>query len=64
VAFDLQGSGPADIYTGGQHVSATWDLTTPDQPLTFTAKDGSRMLLPHGLTWIHLVDPDTQVTVS
>jgi hypothetical protein len=62
VAFDLQGTGPADIYTGGQHFSATWDLTTVDQPLRLLAADGSPMLLPRGLTWIHLVDPDTPVT--
>jgi DUF3048 family protein len=64
VAFDLQGTGPADIYTGGQHFSATWDLTSPTQPLRFVGPDGQPMLLPHGLTWIHLVDPDTRVTGS
>ena len=64
VAFDLQGAGPADIYTGGQHYSATWDLTVPTQPLKFVGTDGKEVLLPRGLTWIHLVDPQTPVTAS
>jgi Protein of unknown function (DUF3048) C-terminal domain/Protein of unknown function (DUF3048) N-terminal domain len=64
VAFDLQGAGPADIYTGGQHYSATWDLTVPTQPLKFVGTDGKEVLLPRGLTWIHLVDPQTQVSAS
>ena len=64
VVFDLQGTGPADIYTGGQHFSATWDLTSPTQPLRFVGPDGQPMLLPHGLTWIHLVDPETRVSGS
>ncbi len=64
LAFDLQGAGPADIYTGGQHYSATWDLTVPTQPLKFVGTDGKEILLPRGLTWIHLVDPETQVSGS
>jgi len=64
VAFDLQGAGPADIYAGGQHYGATWDLTVPTQPLKFVSTDGKEVLLPCGLTWIHLVDPETEVTGS
>jgi DUF3048 family protein len=64
VAFDLQGRGPADLYTGGQHYSATWDLSNPTQPLAFTGQDGKPILLPHGLTWIHLVDPQMPVTAG
>jgi hypothetical protein len=64
VAFDLQGAGPADIYTGGQHYSGTWDLTVPTQPLKFVGTDGKEILLPRGLTWIHLVDPDAPVTTG
>ena len=64
VAFDLQGTGPADIYTGGQHYRATWDLTRPREPLTFRDRDGKPILLPHGLTWIHLVDPDLTVRAA
>ena len=64
MAFDLQGAGPADIYAGGQHYGATWDLTVPTQPLKFVGTDGKEVLLPCGLTWIHLVDPETEVTGS
>ena len=59
IDFDLQGSGPADVYTRGKHFSATWDLS--GGPLKLTAKGGGQLQLPSGLTWIHLVDPGLQV---
>jgi len=64
LALDPHGAGPADIYTGGQHYGATWDLTVPTQPLKFVGTDGEEVLLPRGLTWIHRVDPQTQVAAG
>ena len=64
VDFDLQGTGPADVFTHGHRYSATWDLTKPELPLKIVGADGKVMHLPAGLTWIHLVDPGTPVTVS
>ncbi len=60
VDFDLQGSGPADVYSRGGHRAATWDLSRPDQPLRLLGADGAELALPAGLTWIHLVDPGTR----
>jgi hypothetical protein len=60
IDFDFQGSGPAEVYTRGKHYAATWDLSSG--PLRLLAKSGGQALtLPQGLTWVHLVDPDTQV---
>lgn len=64
IDFDLQGTGPADVYTRGQHFSATWDLTQPAQPLKLLGPGGAPLSLPQGLTWIDLVDPETQVASS
>ena len=64
VDFDLQGTGPADVFTGGHHYPATWDLSNPELPLKIVGADGKVMHLPAGLTWFHLVDPGTPVTAS
>ena len=64
VDFDLQGTGPADVFTQGHRYTATWDLTNAELPLKILGSDGKVMHLPAGLTWIHLVDPGTPITVS
>ncbi len=64
VDFDLQGSGPADVFSKGHRYTATWDLTNAELPLKIVGSDGKVMHLPSGLTWIHLVDPGTAITVS
>lgn len=64
VDFDLQGTGSADVFTQGKHFTAKWDLTNPELPLKIESADGKVMQLPAGLTWIHLVDPGTPVSIS
>jgi Protein of unknown function (DUF3048) N-terminal domain/Protein of unknown function (DUF3048) C-terminal domain len=64
VDFDLQGTGPADVFTQGHHFPAKWDLTNPELPLRILGADGKPMHLPTGLTWIHLVDPGTPISIS
>jgi hypothetical protein len=63
VDFDLQGTGPADLFTGGRQYTVTWDLSNPAQPLRFML-GGKLTPLPKGLTWIHLVDPGTSITTG
>lgn len=64
VDFDLQGSGPADVFSQGHRYPATWNLTNPDLPLRIRGADGKDLPLPAGLTWIHLVDPGTPIAAS
>jgi len=64
IDFDLQGTGPAEVYTRGMHFTATWDLSTPDRPLRLTGADGKDLALPAGLTWVNLVDPGTKPATS
>lgn len=64
VDFDLQGSGPADVFSQGHRYTATWNLANPDLPLRILGADGKVLPLPAGLTWIHLVDPGTPIAAS
>ena len=64
IDFDLQGTGRADVYTRGQHFAASWSLPDPNQPLHLLGADGRDLVLPAGLTWVHLVDPDMPVNAS
>jgi len=64
VDFDLQGTGPADVFTQGHHYTAAWDLSNPELPLKILGADGKLMHLPAGLTWIHLIDPGTPISAT
>jgi len=64
IDFDLQGQGKADVYTRGQHYTATWDLSDPNQPLRLLGASGQDLTLPSGLTWFSLIDPGTQITTG
>ena len=60
IDFDFQGSGPAEVYTRGQHLSGTWQFDG-STPLKLLTADGKPFPLPKGLTWIHLVDPEMPI---
>jgi len=62
IDFDLESSGNAELYTRGQHFPARWDLS--HGPMRLLGPDGKPLRLPAGLTWIHLVDPDTHVQTA
>lgn len=64
IDFDLQGTGPGDLYTRGMHYAVTWDLSTPTLPLRIEGADGKDFQMPQGLTWICLVDPGTKPQTS
>src|SRR5438105_11301335 len=62
IDFDLEGSGPAEVYTRGQHFAAKWDVSAG--PLRVLDATGKPLTMPDGLTWFHVVDPDMQVQAS
>ena len=60
--YELAGSGPADIYSDGRVIHATWHLGQKGQippklneSVYFTDADGHFIVLNSGLTWIHLI---------
>jgi hypothetical protein len=62
VWYDMLGSGPAEVYSDGLAVRATWHMGAAGQsyfdnhtPVWFTDEAGKVMLLNTGLTWIHVV---------
>ncbi|HEX6488002.1 MAG TPA: DUF3048 domain-containing protein [Candidatus Dormibacteraeota bacterium] len=64
IDYDLSGTGPATLYTGGQRFDAHWDLSSPTKPPRFLGSDGKQLPLAAGLTWVFLVDPGTSVSES
>jgi Protein of unknown function (DUF3048) N-terminal domain/Protein of unknown function (DUF3048) C-terminal domain len=62
IDFDLEGTGPADVYTRGLHLAGRWDLS--QGPMRLVGADNKPLPLPAGLTWVHLIDPDTAVQAS
>jgi hypothetical protein len=64
VWYDMLGSGPADIWTNGTTVHATWHMGQGasqwyyenNQPVWFTDNDTGKVIeLNSGLTWLHVV---------
>jgi hypothetical protein len=61
--YDMNGSGPADIWSNGLLIHATWHqgaagqnyYQNTTQPLVFTDEAGNLLRLDTGLTWIHVV---------
>jgi hypothetical protein len=58
----MLGTGPAEVYSRGQVVHATWHLGSASQayydnhsPVWFTDEAGKVMVLNSGLTWIHVL---------
>lgn len=60
IDFDLAGSGPAEIYTRGQHWTGKWNLGGVG-PIGLSGPDGKPFALPEGLTFFELVDPGMPV---
>jgi Protein of unknown function (DUF3048) N-terminal domain/Protein of unknown function (DUF3048) C-terminal domain len=62
VLYDMLGSGPAEVYSGGRVVHATWHMGADGQayfdnraPVWFTDESGAVLALNTGLTWIHVL---------
>lgn len=63
VWYDMLGSGPAEIWSDGKAVHATWHMGQGGpqwyyenhQPMWFTDESGRVMELNSGLTWLHIV---------
>jgi len=60
--YDVLGSGPAEVWSDGKVVHATWHMGDPNvpmwdnhQPVWFTDDQGKVLELNSGLTWIHVV---------
>ncbi|MFP5319233.1 MAG: DUF3048 domain-containing protein [Acidimicrobiia bacterium] len=61
---EVVGSGEAWVFAGGMTARATWTKPSAGEPTVYTAVDGSPIVLPPGQTWVHLVAPDSPVSVG
>ena len=48
------GSGKMLVFTDGRVIGGTWSRPTADKPTTYTADDGTPILLSPGRTWVEL----------
>jgi hypothetical protein len=63
IRYAMNGSGPAEVWSNGRLVHATWHegadgqdyYQNPGQPVYFTDEAGNLLRLNTGLTWIHVV---------
>jgi hypothetical protein len=61
--YEMNGSGPAEVWSDGRLVHATWHQGTAGQsysgnttqPVIFTDESGKLLRLNTGLTWVHVV---------
>ncbi len=54
IIYDLDGEGPAELYSDGRVIAATWHMSSAI-PLYFTDATGQFIRLNTGLTWVHVV---------
>ncbi|MDQ4065236.1 MAG: DUF3048 domain-containing protein [Actinomycetota bacterium] len=55
---DVTGSGLAVLFRDGRAIRGRWIREAIEDPVVFETKDGERMVLKPGTTWIHLVPND------
>ena len=60
--YTTEGTGNALIFMNGDVVKATWKKPTRESELTFTDRSGDEVEFARGLTWISVVDTDTEVS--
>ena len=52
---DVTGSGKAVLFRDGRIIRGRWVRDALESPVTFETRDGERMVLAPGATWIHLL---------
>jgi Protein of unknown function (DUF3048). len=58
------GSGKADFFIGGKHMTGTWQKTDRHAGTVYKLDDGSGLVLKPGNTWIELQTVNKTITVS
>lgn len=59
--YTTTGTGNALVFMNGDVVKATWTKKTRESELTFTDRKGEEIKFARGLTWISVLDTDTEV---
>ena len=56
------GSGKVLVFTDGRAIAGTWSRPSADKPTTYTATDGTPILLTPGRTWVALPRSGSAIT--
>lgn len=59
ILIDLIGSGKAEFFVGGKHMTGTWERSVRKTGTTYKLDDGTELVLKPGNTWIE-IQPDSQ----
>ncbi|GIK83954.1 MAG: putative lipoprotein YerB [Patescibacteria group bacterium] len=60
--YTTTGTGNALVFLNGEVVKATWSKPTRESELVFSDRKGDPIKFARGLTWISVLDTDTEVT--
>jgi hypothetical protein len=60
----INASGSLKLFTGDKVVSGRWSKGDVNEPFTFTAEDGSPLLLAPGTTWVECVLTNMSVDIN
>jgi hypothetical protein len=60
----IDASGSLKLFTGDKVVGGRWSKGDVNEPFTFSAEDGSPLLLAPGTTWVECVLTDMSVEIN
>ena len=63
IEIDMVGSGKAEFFVGGKHMTGTWEKDSRKEGTVYKLDDGSELVLKPGNTWIE-IQPDSKNAVT
>jgi len=63
IVLGMIGSGKAEFFVGGKHMTGTWEKDSMTEGTIYTLDDGSELVLKPGNTWIE-IQPDSKNIVT
>jgi len=64
VQVELIGEGTGRVFLGGNHQSVRWVKKTKDDQTLFLDRDGNPVTYNPGVSWVHLVSPNSEIWVK
>ena len=61
---DLLGTGKAEFFIGGKHITGTWEREKYDEPTLYKDANDNEIVLRPGNTWIALHPDSEEITVK
>jgi hypothetical protein len=62
--IDVLGTGRCWIFRGGQYARGTWHKDVPEMAITYTAEDGTPVLMGHGPNWVQIVPTGAPIRIA